>query len=233
MFLQVFTTLIKVLLICIVFIIAFALSFYILLSEQSLFSSIGNSFFITFSYLLGEIDYNSYVGLKEGRMLQYPILTFFFVLAAAVLLAVVVMNLLIGLAVGDIDKIRQNAIIKQRSDEVRIFTKLDNWLPLLFLRRFNVRFIKNYPNKEVNIVRAIWRYLWRSFKGDDDEDNDSDDLRDLVEHQQKQLRELNARLTLLSTSQQQQHEELRQMMETIVNLIQPARNDTELSTQEH
>ena len=232
MFLQVFTTLIKVLFICLLFIIAFALTFYILLGEQTIFSNVSNSLFITFSYLLGEIDYNSYVDLEKNKMLQYPVLTFFFVLAAAVMLAVVVMNLLIGLAVGDIDKIRQNAIIKQRSDDVRFFTKLDNWLPLMLLRRFNVRILRTYPNEKVNVVRAAWRFLWRSFKGDDGEEDNSDDLRDLVEHQQRKLRELNDKLTFMLTTQQQQHEELRQMMETTVNLIQPARDDMGLSPQE-
>ena len=230
MFLQVFTTLVKVLIMCFFFLLAFGLTFYIIVGEQSFFSSFGNSLFVIFSYMLGEIDYITYIDLQKNGMLQYPVLTFLFVLTAAVLLAVVIMNLLIGLAVGDIDKIRQNALVRQRSDEVRIFTKVDNFLPLFFLRRFNVRYVKMYPNKKVNFIRAAWRFLWRSFKGDSEDDgNELNELRQIVEEQHHQIKELKEFISCMSSTHNQQHEELRQMMEAMINLTQLSKDDVELS----
>ena len=226
MFLQVLTTLIKVLILCFFFLVAFSLSFYILLGEQPIFNNFGFSLFTTFSYLLGEIDYVSYVDLEKNGMIQHPVLTFLFVLTAAILLAVVIMNLLIGLAVGDIDKIRQNALVKQRADEIRLFTKLDNRLPLFFLQRFNVRFIENYPNRDVNFVRTAWRLLWRTFKGDEEDTNDTNDLQHQVEEQKGEIKALENKIEIMSAQHSQQHEELRQMMETIISQTLPNRDDT-------
>ena len=226
MFLQVLTTLIKVLILCFFFLVAFSLSFYILLGEQAMFSNFGFSLFTIFSYLLGEIDYVTYVDLQKNGMIQHPILTFIFVVTVAILLAVVIMNLLIGLAVGDIDKIRQNALVKQRTDEIQLFTKLDSRLPLFFLQRFNVRFIKNYPNREVNFVRTAWRLLWRSFKGDEEGADDTNDLQHKIEEQKNEIKALDAKIEIMSAKHNQQHEELRLMMETIISQTLPNRDDT-------
>ena len=164
--------------------------------------------------------------LEKNGMIQHPVLTFLFVLTAAILLAVVIMNLLIGLAVGDIDKIRQNALVKQRADEIRLFTKLDNRLPLFFLQRFNVRFIENYPNRDVNFVRTAWRLLWRTFKGDEEDTNDTNDLQHQVEEQKGEIKALENKIEIMSAQHSQQHEELRQMMETIISQTLPNRDDT-------
>ena len=213
MFLEVLATLIKVSFVCILFVIAFAFSLFILAGDFSPFTSLGDSFFITFSYLLGEINYETYVRRSESMALQHPILTYIFVLLAAALLAVVVMNLLIGLAVGDIDSIKRNALLKQRSDEVRIFTKMEAWLPNCILDRFNKRFHEHHPNKHVSPVRKGWRVFWRALK---DQDESAPDLYKILENQETKIQCLQNEITTMRSLQKQRHDELKDLLETIV-----------------
>ena len=213
MFIEVLSTLIKVLFICVLFVIAFAFTFFILVGDAMPFTSLGDSFFITFSYLLGEINYETYVRRSNNDALQYPFLTYLFVLLAAGILAVAVMNLLIGLAVGDIETIRRNAIIRQRTDEVLIFSRMDTWLPKCILQRFNKRIVTVYYNKKVSCFRMIWRHFWRSLK-ENAEDEDKDVYR-LLSEQQFEIRQLTHEMTIASEIHKHQYEELKHMLELV------------------
>ena len=213
MLLEVLGTLIKVSFVCILFVIAFAFSLFILAGDFSPFTNLGDSFFIIFSYLLGEINYETYVRRSESMALQHPILTYIFVLLGAALLAVVVMNLLIGLAVGDIDSIKRNALLKQRSDEVRIFTKMESWLPNCILDRFNKRFYEYYPNKHVSPVRKVWRVFWRALK---ESDESAPDLYKILENQETKINSLQNEMATMHSLQKQRHDELKDLLETIV-----------------
>ena len=210
---EVLSTLIKVSFVCILFVIAFAFSLFILAGDFSPFTNLGDSIFIIFSYLLGEINYETYVLRSERVALQYPLLTYMLVLFAGALLAVVVMNLLIGLAVGDIDSIKRNALLKQRSDEVRIFTKMEAWLPNCILDRFNKRFHEHHPNKHVSPVRKRWKVFWRALK---DRDESAPDLYKILENQETKIHCLQNEIAIMHSLQKQHHDELKDLLETIV-----------------
>ena len=91
-------------------------------------------------------------------------------------MGIVVMNLLIGLAVGDIEKIKLNAIAEKRSIEVSAFSRLDCALPKSVIRRFDLPFYKKYPNKRLSPIKTVWRFFWRSIKGEDPTGNDNEGL---------------------------------------------------------
>lgn len=215
MFLEVMSTLLKAMLICGLFIIAFAFTLFILVGDITPFTSIGDSFFITFSYLLGEINYEVYVRRSDNNALLYPTLTYIFVLLAAIILSVVVMNLLIGLAVGDIDTIKRNALLRQRSNEVRILSKMEAWIPNIILQRYAKRFHTVYPNEPVPVIREIWRYFWRSLKAK--ESTTPPDLQKVLEEQQRNINNLQRQMLAIQRIRQQQHYELRDMLETLVH----------------
>ncbi|XP_046389519.1 transient receptor potential cation channel subfamily A member 1-like isoform X2 [Ischnura elegans] len=124
MFLEVLQTLIRVLLVFSILIIAFGLAFYILLSQgkHQSFSSIPLSLMRTFSMMLGEIDFlgtfvSPYISKRRGDMtkaaLPYANTTFFILVIFMVFMPILIMNLLIGLAVGDIESVRRNAQLKR------------------------------------------------------------------------------------------------------------------------
>lgn len=88
----------------------------------------------TFSMMLGEIDFlGTYVkpfylpedriielmDEKESRSLPFPMPAFFILGIFMVLMPILLMNLLIGLAVGDIESVRRNAQLKRLAMQVR------------------------------------------------------------------------------------------------------------------
>lgn len=79
----------------------------------------------TFSMMLGEIDFlGTYVQpfyvLEDNRSLKYPFTTFGILGVFMVLMPILLMNLLIGLAVGDIESVRRNAQLKRLAMQVKI-----------------------------------------------------------------------------------------------------------------
>jgi transient receptor potential cation channel subfamily A protein 1 len=79
----------------------------------------------TFAMMLGEIDFlgtyvHSYHRKSEsGRTLPYPTATFIILGIFMVFMPILLMNLLIGLAVGDIESVRRNAQLKRLAMQVR------------------------------------------------------------------------------------------------------------------
>lgn len=83
----------------------------------------------TFAMMLGEIDFvgtyvQPYYKPESDIMLPFPMPTFFILGIFMVLMPILLMNLLIGLAVGDIESVRRNAQLKRLAMQVRIFTKI-------------------------------------------------------------------------------------------------------------
>lgn len=80
----------------------------------------------TFSMMLGEIDFlgtyiQPYYGETTEKMkttLPYPIPSFLILGLFMVLMPILLMNLLIGLAVGDIESVRRNAQLKRLAMQV-------------------------------------------------------------------------------------------------------------------
>ena len=79
----------------------------------------------TFSMMLGEIDFlstyvQSYYHENLKTTLPYPIPAFLILGLFMVLMPILLMNLLIGLAVGDIESVRRNAQLKRLAMQVRM-----------------------------------------------------------------------------------------------------------------
>ena len=159
MFLAITRRVLQVLLMCFLFVFSFALSFYILLGNWSEFSTIGYSLFVNFGHFLEEIDYKSFVREDINGNLQFDWLTFIFVMALAILLGVVVMNLLIGLAVGDIEEIQSNAIYEKKVNDVDFFITTDFTLPSGLIRQLDKPFVIVYPNHNISILSKVWHFF--------------------------------------------------------------------------
>ncbi|CAG9824314.1 unnamed protein product [Phaedon cochleariae] len=165
MFLEILQTLIKVLMVFSILIIAFGLAFYILLSrgEHLSFKTVPMSLIRTFSMMLGEIDFlGTYVkpyyitnevkryymtNEEERSFLPFPIPAFLILGLFMVLMPILLMNLLIGLAVGDIESVRRNAQLKRLAMQVVLHTELERKLPQCLLQRVDKPEIIEYPNE--------------------------------------------------------------------------------------
>jgi transient receptor potential cation channel subfamily A member 1 len=93
--------------------------------EHLAFSSIPMSLVRTFAMMLGEIDFvGTYVHpyyMAEGhKWLPFPYPAFIILGLFMVLMPILLMNLLIGLAVGDIESVRRNAQLKRLAMQVTV-----------------------------------------------------------------------------------------------------------------
>ncbi|XP_058054410.1 transient receptor potential cation channel subfamily A member 1 [Anopheles bellator] len=156
MFLEILQTLIKVLTVFSILIIAFGLAFYILLSKVEepqvnhlSFSSIPMSLVRTFSMMLGEMDFvGTYVQPVHAGDLPFPLPSFVILCLFMILMPILLMNLLIGLAIGDIDRVRRNAQLKRLAMQVVLHTELERKLPQMWLEMVDKMELIEYPNEK-------------------------------------------------------------------------------------
>lgn len=169
MFIAITRTAFQVLIVCIFLLMAFASAFYVLAGFRFLaFSSIGYSLFTMFGYMLGEIQYDMFIVEDDLGKFQSSTsnLIFIFVVLVAVLMSIVMANLLIGLAVGDIERVKLNAILEKRRVEIHYYSDLDKVFPKRYFHHYNPPGLKKYPNAPVSLIRRVWREFWRSVKED-------------------------------------------------------------------
>ncbi|EGW09908.1 Transient receptor potential cation channel subfamily A member 1 [Cricetulus griseus] len=100
------------------------------------FSSPLLSLIQTFTMMLGDINYrDAFLEPLLKKELAYPILTFGQLILFTMFVPIVLMNLLIGLAVGDIAEVQKHASLKRSAMQVELHTNLEKKLPLWYLRK--------------------------------------------------------------------------------------------------
>lgn len=142
-------------------------------SSHLAFTSIPMSLVRTFSMMLGEVDFvGTYVEPYWYNELPLPISSFlllcktrsnyfnydYLVLICCVVLCrlglfmilmpILLMNLLIGLAVGDIESVRRNAQLKRLAMQVVLHTELERKLPQMWLVKADKSELIEYPNSQ-------------------------------------------------------------------------------------
>ena len=151
----------KVLAICFFLFCAFAFAFHVLVGSipQLQFTNIGTSLVSSISSALAIVDLNTFVALEFS--LRFRILTFIFYILLLIVLPIVVINLLIGLAVGDIAKIQEDAEINRQVFIVTNLSKIDeHLLPRKIVLRFHRDSYMHYPN---NFGETWLKRNWRKF----------------------------------------------------------------------
>ncbi|XP_050334009.1 transient receptor potential cation channel subfamily A member 1 isoform X3 [Bactrocera neohumeralis] len=227
MFLEILQTLIKVLIVFSILIIAFGLAFYILLSKCGIyavlqindaqpnhlsFSNIPMSLLRTFSMMLGELDFvGTYVNTYYRDQLKVPITSFLILCVFMILMPILLMNLLIGLAVGDIESVRRNAQLKRLAMQVVLHTELERKLPQSWLPKGDKVELIEYPNNtkcKLGFLDFILRkWFSNPFSEDSSIDtisfeNNDDFINNELERQRRKLRDI-------SRLMDQQHQLLR------------------------
>ncbi|KAI5616928.1 transient receptor potential cation channel, subfamily A, member 1a, partial [Silurus asotus] len=148
MFREICKTLLSIILIFVYLILAFALAFYALMIEQRHFGRLFLSLMQTFAMMAGEINYqDNFLKPYMNKHLPFPVLTYFILIWFVLLVPILLMNLLIGLAVGDIAEVKNNACLKQIGMQIELHTNLEERLPYWFMKRVDQIAIKEFPNK--------------------------------------------------------------------------------------
>ena len=165
MFTTVLRTVIQVLFICFFLLMAFAFSFYVLAASFSDFSNIGYSLFTMIGYMVGDISYSTFVtyDIENSQNGNFVLI---FVALVLLVVTIVMVNLLVGLAVGDIERVKQNAILQQRTAEIEMFTSIDKGLPKQILCRLNHPTYTNHSTAQSSRFKQTLLNLWQAVGND-------------------------------------------------------------------
>ena len=156
------------------FIVAFAMTFYLLLFNQYAFSTPGYSIMKSLVMMLGEIDFGDiFHAYKESpspeTILHFELLTYA-VMCGFLLISVIIVNLLTGLAVSDVQLLRDNS--ESQMLAMQIDLALDLQFALLKWKKLHDR-IYDHPSsimlptslvdmKQLNLL-ARWRHSVLNF----------------------------------------------------------------------
>ncbi|RDD41721.1 Transient receptor potential cation channel subfamily A member 1 [Trichoplax sp. H2] len=110
MFLAIMKTIIRASLVIILFLIAFATVCYMVLRQLPEFSELRYAFIRVLTMMVGDISYReTFQHLYDTNQLQYSGLALIIILLFVIVINIAFANLLVGLAVGDINEVRSNA----------------------------------------------------------------------------------------------------------------------------
>ena len=225
MFLQISKTVLQVLfLLAFFFICAFALSLYILLGSVDGFSNPQVAYYTTFVSLLVANDYEGIVTLDIGGSLRFGVLVFIFMILLAILMPIVLANLLLGLALGDIEEIKQGAIILTTENKVVALALLEQHLPTKILKRLQKERLEQYPNRSGSWMTTTWRSFWAMVKTENAAD-DAGGIHEMIETSQEDLRDqkldqLQQQIDKLTFDQARQLEAVKQLQETLTKFLE-------------
>ena len=224
MFLQITKNIFRVLLLlCLFLIFAFGFAFYILLGtiDGLSFADLGASFYTTFISLLVANDYEQFIGLGNAGILRFQVLVFLFLVLLAVIMPIVFINLLIGLAVGDIEQIKQEAILHNTENKVTALAYVNQLFPAKLLKRFERAKFKRYPNAPASRMAVAWHFFWTMLKTETATDDDETHEKTLPQDSQDQkFEQLQQQVDKIAADQAKQLEAVRQLQETLTKFLE-------------
>ncbi|XP_077977548.1 transient receptor potential cation channel subfamily A member 1-like [Glandiceps talaboti] len=113
--------------------IAFAFAFYILLEQVEYFQSFGDSLVQVIVMSIGELDYTA-VFYAVNRNFDVYLASIVFIIFI-VLMPILTMNLMLGIAVGDIDAVQKTATIEKLEMEINLLDHMERSLPKFIQRK--------------------------------------------------------------------------------------------------
>nr|KAI8750038.1 transient receptor potential cation channel subfamily A member 1-like [Biomphalaria glabrata] len=164
MFLEILRTLLQVLCVFSILFIAFGLSLYVLMfnEESNSHSTPLLSILRTFMMMI-EMEYLSSFneGYTDNRddTIHFGKLTIILYIAFAILMPLLLMNLLIGLAVGDIESVQRNARLKRLAMQVDLQINIETMVPRFILQQISLEKFKYYPNTRKKFFNYFFRIL--------------------------------------------------------------------------
>ncbi|XP_054762961.2 transient receptor potential cation channel subfamily A member 1-like [Lytechinus pictus] len=206
MFMETLSSLLKAMSVYIMFVVSFSVTFEICLRKIYRFSDNTYSFLSVITMMLGEFNkddiFNEDVSLKP-----YGVTVYILFLAFLFLMPMVLNNLTIGIAVGDIDEIQKKAFIKRNSIQADYVYHLEGKFPL-WLQRFLYQ-----PEFMIKVTKNKVRFLQWFFPKEDAAfvETDEKSAPRNAEHVLDELRKHKAMMSTLKLMIKQQGDILRRV----------------------
>ncbi|XP_032230305.2 transient receptor potential cation channel subfamily A member 1 [Nematostella vectensis] len=148
---KIFVTVARVFVLLFMFLLCFAFSFYVMDFQQVLFYDIFHSLATTFVMLMGEVHYETiFLEKTTNAYIMYPLYMLF-----VICVPIIFLNLLIGLAVGDIASIQKIATLERYSAQVEQLHSIERIYPRFIVKRWQMRKYVEYPNRTNTLARRI------------------------------------------------------------------------------
>uniref|UniRef100_A0AAQ6IBA6 Ion transport domain-containing protein n=1 Tax=Anabas testudineus TaxID=64144 RepID=A0AAQ6IBA6_ANATE len=171
MFGEIMKTLVRIVMLFVYLMLAFGLAFHALMLNQKQFDSVPLSVMQTFVMMVGELNYqNNFLETYLNNELPFGFLTYFIFVCFVLLMPILLVNLMIGLAVGDIAEVQRNAALKRIAMQIDLHTALEDKLPYWFMKRVDKRSITIYPNRNYISALCLQHYLRQLFTSEDETD---------------------------------------------------------------
>lgn len=194
----------KVMVILLILLAAFAFSLYVVVPKEVdddeagnlRFKNIASSFAATFFMMLDNLQYDNIL-LNYSGSAGNGLVLYILYIAYCFMMPIIFLNLLIGLAVGDIDTIRKTAALERYTSQVEHLSQLERAIPTFILNSVLVTEYVEYPNKPKNLKTKIVDMLVKllSPRQEDDEKQEiAADLRETIERHDELLREITSSL---------------------------------------
>lgn len=155
MFFDIFKTFLKFVVVFLVFIVAFSLGFHtLLIGSETPFSDAGYSLLKTTVMMIGEFEFD---GIFYDSELMFPVSSLLLFVAFIVIMAILLMNLLVGLAVDDIKAVQDQAVLKRLAMQVEQVLDVERLLPYFLIRRYFIQYevIMKKPQRWWNIFTDV------------------------------------------------------------------------------
>ncbi|XP_035510152.1 transient receptor potential cation channel subfamily A member 1b [Morone saxatilis] len=166
MFWEIMKTLVRIVMLFLYLMLAFGLAFHALMLNQKEFDSVPLSVIQTFVMMVGELNYqNNFLDAYLKNELPFGFLTYLIFVNFVLLMPILLVNLMIGLAVGDIAEVQRNAALKRIAMQIELHTALEDKLPYWFVKRVDKSSITVYPNR-----KCSKHFIRQLFTGDDETD---------------------------------------------------------------
>uniref|UniRef100_A0A8C9Z2Q4 Transient receptor potential cation channel, subfamily A, member 1b n=1 Tax=Sander lucioperca TaxID=283035 RepID=A0A8C9Z2Q4_SANLU len=148
MFWEIMRTLVRIVMLFVYLMLAFSLAFHALMLNQKEFDTVPLSVIQTFVMMVGELNYqNNFLDTYLKNELPFGILTYIIFVNFVLLMPILLVNLMIGLAVGDIAEVQRNAALKRIGMQIELHTALEDKLPYWFMKRVDKPSLTIYPNR--------------------------------------------------------------------------------------
>uniref|UniRef100_A0A673YFR9 Transient receptor potential cation channel, subfamily A, member 1b n=1 Tax=Salmo trutta TaxID=8032 RepID=A0A673YFR9_SALTR len=152
MFQEIARTLFKILLLFFFLMLAFALVFHALMLNQRLDLSLIQIFVM----MVGELNYQSnFLDIYLHNKFPFPFITFYMLVLFIIFMPILLMNMMIGLAVGDIAEVQRSAALKRIAMQIELHTNLEEKMPYWLLKRVDQSSITIYPNRKCSKVGMV------------------------------------------------------------------------------
>jgi len=145
MFFQVAKTVLQAITFFALFALAFSVVFFILFKEQTAFDSIEMSLMQVLKMTLGELDYNTVMvdslydknPKTNAPLLPYRESSTVFMGIFIFVMPIILTNLLVGLAVGDIESVQKYAFLRNKGKFINFVVGIERKFPKCITRRFH------------------------------------------------------------------------------------------------